>query len=267
MNMTKWAACSNPSLKLSDFKGQPCYCALDLASKIDICALVLLFEGNQQTVKRLLIDPETNEEVEREVTQKDFIVFGKYYLPEETIKLAGNDHYVKWVKEGWITETPGARTDFLYIENDLKIINKENPIVELAFDPREATYLINNVSEWLGNHTVDGEEVSRCVEITQGPQLMSEAMKEVEARVYSQTLLHSGDPVFTWMMGNVVKKQGRNSGPIKSYYPTKEKAEFKIDAPVSLIMATSRAMKKKEIGSVYDGLSLEDMRKKLRGEL
>jgi len=217
----------------------------------------------------MMVDPasESGEEVEREVTQKDFIVFGKYYLPEETIKLAGNDHYVKWVKEGWITETPGARTDFLYIENDLKIINKEHPIIELAFDPREATYLINNVSEWLGNHTVDGEEVSRCVEITQGPQLMSEAMKETEGRIYSQTLWHCGDPVMTWMMGNTVKKQGRNSGPVKYYYPTKEKNEYKIDSTVAIIMSVSRAMKKVDKGSVYDGLSLEDMRKKLRGEL
>lgn len=267
MNMTKWAACANPSLKLSDFKGQPCYAALDLASKIDICALVLLFEGQERTITRLLINPESGEEEEKEITQKDFIVFGKYYLPEETIQLAGNDHYIKWVKEGWITETPGARTDFMYIENDLEIINNDYPIIELAFDPREASYLIANVSEWLGSHTVDGEEVSRCVEITQGPMLMSEAMKEVEARIYSQTIWHPDDPVMTWMMSNVVKKQGRNSGPVKYYYPTKEKNEFKIDSSICIVMATSRAMKSVETGSVFDNLSQEDIRKKLRGEL
>jgi len=267
MNMTKWAACCDPTLKLSDFIGQPCYAALDLASKIDICALVLLFEGKERTIKRMLVNPESGEEEEKEVTQKDFIVFGKYYLPEETIQLAGNDHYIKWVKEGYITETPGARTDFLYIENDLKIINKDHPIQELAFDPREASYLISNVSEWLGSHTVDGEEVSRCVEITQGPQLMSEPMKETEGRIYSQTLWFDGDPVFTWQMGNVVKKQGRNSGPVKYYYPTKERSEFKIDVVVALIMAVSRAMKSVESGSVFDGLSQEDIRRRLRGEI
>ena len=112
-------------------------------------------------------------EAEREILQRDFIIFGKYYLPSETIQLAGNDHYVKWVKEGWITETPGARTDFLYIENDLKLIHADNPIIELAFDPREATYLINNVSTWIGSHIIDGQDVSRCIEITQGPTHMS----------------------------------------------------------------------------------------------
>jgi len=34
-----------------------------------------------------------------------------------------------------------------------------------------------------------------------------------------------------------------------------------------MIMSVSRAMKHVETGSVYDGLSKEDMRRKLRGEL
>jgi phage terminase large subunit-like protein len=89
---------------------------------------------------------------------------------------------------------------------------------------------------------------------------MSEPMKEVEARIYSRSLLHSNDPVFTWMMGNVVLKQGRNSGPVKYYYPTKEKNEFKIDGPVSLIMATSRAMLRSNDGvSAYDDPNAEIM--------
>jgi len=221
MNMTKWAACEDRSLRLEDFKGQSCYAALDLASKIDICASVFVFE-----------------------TERGFVAFGKYYLPEDTVQLAGNEHYAKWVKEGWITETSGARTDFKYIEDDLKAIHADHPIMELGYDPREATYLINNVAEWLG--------VERCVEINQGPALMSEPMKELEARVADQKLWHNGDPVMTWMMGNVVKKQGRQSGPVKYYYPTKEKAEFKIDGPVSMIMAISRAMLKVDTTSVYE---------------
>jgi phage terminase large subunit-like protein len=239
MNMAKWAACCDNSLKLDDFKGSNCYAALDLASKIDICALVLLFEF-----------------------EKGFAVFGKYYLPEETVQLAGNDHYVKWVKEGYIIETPGARTDFKYIEDDLKAIHAEFPILELAYDPREATYLINNVMEWI---EPDPQNPRVCIEISQGPALMSEPMKEVEAQIYANTLWHNGDPVLTWMMGNVVKKQGRNSGPVKYYYPTKEKNEFKIDGAVSLIMAMSRAMLRAEHGSIYDNMTKEEMIARMTG--
>jgi len=243
MNMAKWAACKDKALKLENFKGQPCYIGLDLANKIDICALIVLFEGKERQVKRMLFDEKSGEEVETELTQREFIVFGRYYLPEETVRLPGNEHYDKWVKEGHIIQTPGARTDFIYIENDLKKINKDHPIIELAFDPHEATYLVNNVMEWLGP--------DRCVEINQGPTLMSEPMKEVEAAIYDQSLWHGEDPVLDWMMSNVVKKKGRSGGPIKTYYPTKDKEENKIDGPVSIIMAVSRAMLHVEHTSAY----------------
>jgi phage terminase large subunit-like protein len=246
MNMAKWAACSDPTLSLSQFSGQPCYAALDLASKIDICSLLFLFDS-----------------------PKGYIVFCRHYLPEETVNLPGNDHYVKWSKEGHIIVTPGARTDFKYIEDDLKEIHQgyrdpdstrdpempllsHHPISELAFDPKEATYLINNIMEWMGE--------DRCIEMNQSPTLMSEPMKEVEARVYSQTIWWDGDPVLNWMMGNVVRKQGRNSGPVKYYYPTKEKNEFKIDGAVCMIMSVGRAMLHGGGGgSPYDGLSQDEI--------
>jgi len=241
MNMVKWSACLDESLNLNDFKGVPCYAALDLASKIDICALTLLFD-----------------------TEKGFVIFSKYYLPEETVNLPGNEHYVKWVKEGYITATPGARTDFLYIENDLKDINANHPIIELAYDPRESTYLINNVMEWIGSQWIDGKEISRCVEINQGPSMMSEPMKELEAKIYSQTIWQDGNPVTTWMMGNVVKKQGRTTGPVKYYYPTRQSDKDKIDGPVTIIMAVARAMLGGgQIGSAYDGLTYEEMKEKM----
>ena len=67
-------------------------------------------------------------------------------------------------------------------------------------------------------------------------------MKELEAMIYSQRIWFDGDPVLTWMMGNVIKKQGRVSGPVKFYYPTKAADKDKIDGPVALIMAVGRAM-------------------------
>jgi len=54
-------------------------------------------------------------------------------------------------------------------------------------------------------------------------------------------LHHDNNPVFNWMMGNVVKKQSK-FGPVKdNYYPSKESDLAKIDGPVALIMAVKRA--------------------------
>jgi phage terminase large subunit-like protein len=228
MNMVKWEACKDTTLKLEDFNGQPCYAAFDLASKIDISSLVLVFEHNG-----------------------GYAAFAKHYLPEETVQLAGNEHYDKWVKQGFIIQTPGARTDFKYIEDDLKAINSDHPICELAYDPRESTYLINNVMEWLGPE--------KCIEITQGPALMSEPMKEVEALIYDCKLWHNGDPVLTWMMGNIVKRQGRNTGPVKYYYPTKERNENKIDGGVCVIMGVGRALTHHDERSQFEDMTKDQI--------
>ena len=217
----KWNACSDPSLRLEAFLGSPCYCGLDLASKLDICALIMLFPLDDK-----------------------LIIFGKYYLPEDTIKESKNPQYKIWARSKLITQTPGAMTDFKYIEDDLKAINEKHPIMQLAFDPREAGYLINNVMEWIKPDT--------CIAIAQGPALMSEPMKELEARVYAQQVWHNGDPVLSWMMSNVVLKESRG-GPTKYYYPTKTNNENKIDGAVALIMAVGRAMLKGGmVTSIYD---------------
>ena len=82
------------------------------------------------------------------------------------------------------------------------------------------------------------EEVAfPCVEINQGPAHISEPMKELEALITSNCLLHDGDPVLTWEASNVVQRNTKH----KLYYPAKERNENKIDGIVATIMALSRA--------------------------
>lgn len=219
MNMSIWRRCEEPSLRLEDFKGCPCWVGIDLASKIDMTARLLLFPKDGT-----------------------YYAFGRYYLPHDTIWLPEHQHYQRWVAEGWITETDGARTDFRILEADLKEDFENYPIRELAFDPREASYLVSNIMEWAP---------FECVEIPQGPAHMSEPMKELEAIVYDGKLKTNGDPVLTWMMSNVVKKQSKG-GAVKYYYPSKERDSNKIDGVVALIMALSRAMEYEDQTSVYD---------------
>lgn len=235
MPMPKWDACKDPSLKIEDFKGKPCYVSIDLASKIDICAKIQLFSDGVQETERETIDLDTGELVMRKTVKEKFAFFCKFYLPEDTVNLVGNDHYANWQKEGLLTVTSGARTDFKFIEDDIKADHKNHPIQELAFDQREAGYLINNIQEWAS---------FECIEVTQSPAMLSQPMKELEALVYDKMIRHDGNKIMTWMIGNVMKKQGRNSGPVKYYYPTKQKDSDKIDGPVALIMAIGQAMLK-----------------------
>jgi len=231
----KWSACRDDSLDIKDFIGKSCYAGLDLASKIDICSLILVFEF-----------------------EKGFAVFSKHYLCEKTIKDSKEQQrrqYELWVKQGHIIQTPGARTDQKFIEDDLKSINTDHPIMQLAFDPREAGYIIANVMEWTKEDT--------CIEINQGPALISEPMKELEARIQAQQIWHNGDPVLAWMISNVVLKESRG-GPTKYYYPTKSNVDNKIDGAVALIMAIGRAMLKGgPVKSAYDNLTVDEIRERM----
>jgi hypothetical protein len=50
----------------------------------------------------------------------EFAVFGKYYLPEETIQESRNSQYVGWHRSGRITATDGNITDVETILDDLR---------------------------------------------------------------------------------------------------------------------------------------------------
>ncbi len=234
-----WNICAESDLNLVNFIGQPCYMAFDLANKIDISALIMVF-----------------------IREDELVVFGRYYLPEDTIKRSKIQQYERWVKENRIIQTPGAMTDYQYIENDIKKINENHPILELAYDPHEATYLVNNIMEWLES---DPKDPKICISINQGPAQISEPMKQLEGLVYNKKIHHNGDPVLTWMVSNVVKREGRGSTPIKYYYPTKTSEDNKIDGAVAMIMGIGRAMLKTETKSAYDGMTAEQIKERMMG--
>lgn len=219
LNMEQWKACGDAKLDFDSFNRAECWVGLDAASRIDMTSLVALFRH-----------------------RGGYAVFANHYIPEDTVKLPQNEQYRKWVDSGWLIATPGARVDFTVIEDDLRAWSKRFNIQELAFDPKELNDFINRVGVWASFTRVD---------VTQGPQLMSGPMKEMEALVATTKLRHENDPVLTWMASNVIKKEARGGGPVKYYYPTKAKEQNKIDGIVATILGVSRAMVAIDSRSVY----------------
>lgn len=209
INLESWRRCGDAKLRMEDFAGRECWVGLDLASKVDVLSMVAVFRH-----------------------EDGFACFANHYMPEDTIALPQNRHMQGWVAKQWLTQTDGARTDHTRVEADLREWAQDFAIQELAFDPREANYLIQQIQSWCS---------FPCIETAQGPQTMSEPMKEMEALIATRKLRHENDPVLTWMASNVIKKEARGGGPVKYYYPTKAKEENKIDGIVALIMALGRA--------------------------
>lgn len=258
-DMLKYKENARPEFTLEQFKGKKCIVSLDLASKIDILALEIMFELEDAEYdkcprcganivfenERYVCENNHEEGVcswERK-SRKRTVVFSKFYLPEETVRKKENESYQLWEKQGLLTVTEGTRTDMSKVEDDLKKLNEEHIIQELVFDPREASYLIQNIQKWAG---------FECIEFTQSPALISEPMKELEAMIVDNCFLHDGNEVLTWMFGNVVKKQSKSGGNVKHYFPTKQNDGNKIDGAVACIMALGRMIVHEDTGDSYN---------------
>jgi phage terminase large subunit-like protein len=225
MDMRAWDACGDINLDIEAFAGQLCWIGLDLASKTDIAALLLVFQH-----------PEI---------AGAYAVFGKYYLPEDTVQSAGNSQYEGWMRTGRLTVTPGNVIDFGWIEADLLGMASKFEIQAVAFDPFQATQLSTRMlSEGLP-----------MIEVRPTVLNFSEPMKTLEALVLQKKLMHDSDPVLAWMASNVVAHLDVKD----NIYPRKERPENKIDGMVALIMALSRAIKPGDsvvLGTDYELLVL-----------
>lgn len=219
LNMLKWDACAEPALRLSDYEGRTCYIALDLASKIDVAAMALLFPEDDGRVT----------------------VFGRYYLPEDAVRANAQSthaHFAAWESDGWITLTPGNVIDYAYIKQDLREFSTMFDVREVAFDPWQATQL---ATEMLA-------EGAPMVEVPNTVKHFSPAMKELEAMVYARRLRHNGDPVLAWMVSNVVARLDAKD----NIYPRKELPENKIDGIVAVIMGLARLTVQESDGGRFD---------------
>ena len=200
MNMLAFQACRK-DIQLEDLKGERCIIGIDLASKTDIASMAILF-------------PDTKK------------VFVKHYLPEETI--LNNARYKAWHTEGWITSTPGNVIDFGYIEDDLKELKSAYEIIEVPYDPFQATQFSTRMVEEGFPMILVGATVRN----------FSEPMKELEGWILEKQVTFEKDPVLMWMFGNVVAKLDKKD----NIFPDKEREANKIDGVVALIMAVNRSI-------------------------
>lgn len=222
MNMAKWAD-APPRKSLSELENRACYIGLDLATKIDMVGLVLLFPPTAD-------DP-------------NYHVHGRYYLPDVRVLEdldVNSERYRAWDNDGLITLTMGEVIDFEVIKDDLREFMGRFDVQQVAYDPWQATQLAQEMEK----------EGMVMVELRHTVQNLSEPMKELEAIVLQKRLAHGDDPVMTWMMSNVVAQLDKKD----NIYPNKERAENKIDGVVALIMAMSRAMYHDHGGNIDDYL-------------
>lgn len=223
INMHAWNLAGDAGLTIDDFNGAPAWFALDLASKLDVCAFVQVF------TKRL------NDETH-------YYAFGRYYLPEDTIEQAKANQgaYRKWVVQKHLIATIGAEIDFDQIKADVLALKSQHQVKEIVYDAWRATQLAHQLA-------ADG---ATCVEFPQHRHHMAAAFDELNAALAAGRFHHDGNPVLAWMAANV---HARDIGK-GMVIPTKDRSDSpqKIDGIVALCMAISRAIANEDHGSVYE---------------
>jgi len=208
LSFNAWQSCGKQVTE-EEYLGWECMHAIDLASKCDIAAYVKVFYK--------FIDDKMH-----------YAVFPKFFLPSEACKGEKSGKYEKWRIQKHIIVTDGEEIDFATIEKEILEDCRKYGSIEIPFDPWNATYLAQKLAD----------EDLPVIEFGQTAKNMSAAMYEIEAAVKSKRLVHNENPVFSWMMSNIVVQPDRND----NIFPRKDRAVNKIDGPVGMIMGVARAM-------------------------
>jgi len=210
LDMRKWESCGIDGITPEDFIDEPCWLGLDLASRDDIAALAQLFKRREDDGKI------------------HYYLFGKYWLPENTISNARNSQYSGWASQGIIEATEGNIIDFDFIEDEVNRVAMEFNVVECCYDPYQATQISTHLSE----------AGLTMVEVGATVANFSEPMKELEALILDGRLHHNNDPCLAWQASNVVAHVDVK----ENIFPRKELPQNKIDGIIAGIMALNRAM-------------------------
>ncbi|MBF0406462.1 MAG: terminase large subunit [Candidatus Riflebacteria bacterium] len=206
MDMLKLSKCKDVSLVVESMKDKRCVIGLDLASKIDLAAVLFLFYDD-----------------------KEYWAFGKYYSPRATVDKPENQHYQTWELEERLEVTPGEVIDFGLIEEDVKSFCKQFQVDGITYDPWNATQFASNLSAQGFN----------MIEISPNAQNFSEPMKLLEAAIYTGYFHYDGCPVLTWMFSNVVAHYDKK----ENIFPNKISREKKIDGVVAMITAMNAVLR------------------------
>lgn len=239
MPMDKWDKCDG-KVDVEALRGRACYGGVDLASKIDLAAVVFVFPPLEESGV--------------------WDVVARFYCPEEGIMNRSRTdkvHYDIWEKQGFLTATPGNVVDYEWIEKDILQAAKDYDLREVGFDSWNAQSTATRIMETL--NPSNSETGFQMVEVRQGAKSMNEPAKDLLVHVMTEKIRHGGNPVLRWCADNLVMRADANG----NVAPDKLKATDKIDGMVALIMGWGRSMFHQNKVSVYDGLTESQIRERM----
>jgi len=219
MMMDKWKACGVDIMP--DLSGVEGTIGVDLSAKIDLTSVSFDFA----------------------LGDDKFAVYSHSFIPEDTLSRktkTDNVPYALWVKQGWITATPGAVVDYRFIQSYIIAERKKHGWIlsDFCYDPYNGAMLAQEMAD----------EDFEPIEVIQGMRTLSEPTKNFREAVYLGNIRHDKNPVLTWALGNAVTRIDHNENIMLD----KDKSTERIDPIASLIDAHTRAIVKESGISIYE---------------
>lgn len=204
LSMTAWDACADPTLRLEQFIGEPCWIGGDLAQRDDLAAVALVFQRDDHLV-----------------------AFVQCYLPALVVQIRSRTvpEYRLWKERGELVLTEGDWIDYGRIEADIRDWAGQFQVRDICFDQ----YGSAQIAASLFNSGLPARMEPKS------PRAFTDPMRELEGRVNRGRFRHDGNTCFRWQASNVVVTRGSDD----SMVPKKEAtmSPNKIDAIDALINA------------------------------
>ena len=168
---------------------ESCFVGVDLASKIDLCVLSLVFPPTPGRPKLCVIQ--------------------RIWTPADT--LADRAHrdrapYEVWRDQGWLIATPGTRIDHRVVREELALLRTKYDIERIGFDPWHADHLVDELVK------DDGFAEESVIGVAQTYQGMSSACLRMQAEILDGTVDACGCPVTAWSGANTVgQRDGKDN--------------------------------------------------------
>ncbi len=174
MDILAWQR-QEKKMTMEDFKDCFCHVSADLSSKKDVTAIDITFEKNGQ-----------------------YYSFKKFFAPEQAAE--ENEKYREFITAGCLELTDGFMIDQQAIEDYLIYLGKNFKVVDYAFDEWQADYMMTRLSKLK----------AEVIKFPFNTKNISPPMKQIEALILDGKYWHDGNPMMTWMVGNVSAKLNIN---------------------------------------------------------
>ncbi len=212
-DMDRWDACAD-AIDEDLLIGRPCFGGVDLANKEDLAAWAILFLPTEDDpIYRLIV---------------------RCWWPDEGAERfaeRSTQPVREWVRDGWLTLTPGPRIDYATIRDQIVADVNRFGITDAGADPWEF--------EALGQQLYD--HVPNCTFYTFAQTMgnLSPPTLELERLIADGRIAHAGNPVLRWCAANSTARRHQALGQVRV---DKKESKGKVDAIIATVMALGRSM-------------------------